>query len=161
MRSVVTITKDIGRSDYVALIETACERYPEFSVVWREQLHFDPSAQALQHELRRFQVSRSRTDHWPGTRIVGSRGDVIRYTSRAAATGVLVRPRSLFGWLAPRFPEDLCFYADDGSCAIISVSHERGAWFCNHEWLRLLPKSADPEIERLSDESLHLLQPMA
>ncbi len=161
MNPIVTINKDVSGADYTSLVATACERYSQFSLVWRDQLSFDPSARSIQHELRRFQITRSRTSHWPGTQLIGTRADVIRYSIGAARTGVLSRSGSLFGWRSPDFPEDLCFYSADGSCTIATVSHEQTAWFFERDWHSLLPASAAPQIEQIPDADLQLLQPNA
>jgi hypothetical protein len=156
---VVTITKDISDADYSDLLGTACQRYAQFSLVWRNRLSFDSSARDIQHELQRFEVARVRRSHWPGTRLIGTHAVIIRYSINAAQTGVLSRPNSLFGWRSPQLPEDLCFYAADGSCAIVSVTHEQRAWFFDEDWLSLLPASSGATLEQPSDDDLQLLQP--
>lgn len=158
---MITIIKDVSGVDYASLIATACKRYPQFSLVWRDQLSFEPSARSIQQELRGFQLARSRTSRWPGTRLLGSRADVIRYSIDAARTGVLSRSRSLFGWCAPQLPEDLCFYKSDGSSAIVTVAHEHQAWFFDDDWLTLLPATAGARHEHLSHDGLLFLQPNA
>jgi len=111
-------------------------------------LDFDTPALNIKSELKRFQLSRARTDSWPGTTLIGHKADVITYSIAAAATGVLTRPGSLFGWLAPRFPEDLAFYAADGTCTVETIAHERDARFREDDWLQLLPASAKPVLEK-------------
>ena len=145
---MVSISKDIRGSDYAKLIAEACRRYARFSLVWRDQLEFDAAALSLKKELKRFETSRAHTDTWPGTRLIGHKADVITYSIAAAATGVLLRPGSLFGWLTPRFPEDLAFYTADGSCAIETIAHESDAIFHDDDLLPLLPPGAKPKLAK-------------
>ena len=144
---MITIFRDISGADYTEFLAECCRRYHLFSIVWRDQLNFDRMALDLKTELRRFQISRVHTDSWPGTQLIGHQADVITYSIKAAATGVLKRPGSIFSWLAPHYPEDLTFYGANGECTISTVAHEREARFYDDDWLSFLPASAKPVYE--------------
>jgi hypothetical protein len=144
---VIRVTHDIRGADYKAVVARACERYTSFSLVWRDEFTFAPSALDIQRELQPFQITREHTDQWPGTELLGHKALVIRYSTRACSTGVLERAKSLFGWLPTELPEDIAFYRADDSCAIVTISHEQDAIFYDDDWMQLLPASAKPEVE--------------
>jgi hypothetical protein len=144
---VIRVTNDILGGDYERVIANACERYDSFSLVWRDQFEFTKSALSIQSELEPFQIAREHTIKWPGTEIYGSRAWVIWYRVSAAKTGVLLRAKSLFGWRAGELPEDLAFYRADGTCSILTITHENEAIFYDNDWQKLIPSSAQPELE--------------
>jgi hypothetical protein len=77
------------------------------------------------------EVEVKRVSEWPGTRLSDSgTAELRRYRISQDFLGVLKRQTdSLFGWLAPVLPEDLCFYRGNGSCLLTTTSHERDAYF--------------------------------
>lgn len=76
------------------------------------------------------------SDRWPGTRLIGHRASVITYRSDKGAGEILRRPGSLFGWLAPDYPEDLFFVSPDEILLLATVSHEREGWILSPKLAR-------------------------
>ena len=82
---------------------------------------------------------------------------VVRYSCSPDTLRVLTRPRRLFGWLTPNYPEDLSFYGHTGLCAFASISHEREAWVFSEEALRTVNRYAETEPEDVVGEGLSVL----
>ena len=125
---MIHIVREPRAHVYRALLAHALDRASHFSLVWREQLSFQHSADLVATSLTPFLADERVTDEWPGTQLFGSSALVRRYVLSAASLEILQQPGRLFAWLAPSLPEDLAFYLPSGSCWLGSVSHERYAW---------------------------------
>lgn len=119
---------DVRDDAYGFLLRTLVEAGGTFGLVWRDQLKASDSAIAVRSALRPLEVQHRKTDRWPGTELIGHRALVIIYRSDPAALEVLRRPRSLFRWLAPEYPEDLWFASSSGELLLATVAHESMGW---------------------------------
>ena len=113
---------------YGALLAFAEQRSSLFSLVWRRQLAFDASADALAASLRPHLDNERETSEWPGTELLGHTAIVRRYRFSPESTRVLASAERLYAWLAPDRPEDLAFYTNEGRCWLGSIAHERDAY---------------------------------
>jgi hypothetical protein len=152
---VYRITHDITGEAYRLLLEAALEEASTFSLVWRDQLQFAPSAAAVRKALRAFQVRHVKRDRWPGTILVGHYASVLTYRAAPEALPTLLEPGSLFAWRSPAYPEDLSFTTAPGAVSLASVSHEGAAWILSPslaaamgEQLTLVPEILDPGDEQ-------------
>ena len=133
--------------------------HAEFSLVWRDQLHFNEKATRVRTDLAALEVNVKRTVRWPGTRLLKGAGvaTVVRYRCSPAALPVLNRPGRLFGWVTPDFPEDLSFYAADGSCTFASISHEGEAWVFSDNVLATVTRFAEAKPHDVQGEAVNVL----
>ena len=113
---------------YRSLLAFAEERSSLFSLVWRRQLAFDASADALAASLRPHLDSETETSAWPGTELLGHTAIVRRYRFSSDSRRLLASAERLYAWLAPQRPEDLAFYTKAGRCWLGSIAHERDAY---------------------------------
>jgi hypothetical protein len=125
---MIQIVREPRGRIYRALLAHAIGRTSHFSLVWRQQLTFHPTADQYEAALRPFLCEETLTDRWPGTQLLDSLAAVRRYLITADSIRMLEPPGRLFAWLAPSLPEDLAFYLPSGSCWLGSISHERDAW---------------------------------
>jgi len=136
--------KDIAGDDYPAFLDMALDWCGFFSLVWRDTSNFEESAIRMRRDLERHEVRRRRASHWPGTCICRTantpQADIITFRLDATSRDILARPGSLFGWLAPAYPEDLAFYRREGRLALATVSHERMAWAVDLDFGCSLPR---------------------
>lgn len=148
---------DIAGDDYATFLDMALDWFGFFSLVWRDGSTFDDSAIQIRRDLDRRETNRRRVTHWPGTRVFDTKGpiaSIISYRLDSGSRDVLARPGSLFGWLAPTYPEDLAFYRRDGPLAFATVSHERMAWAVDLDFGYTMPKHwafTPHEIELIGD----------
>lgn len=122
------LVRDVTDDAYDVLLRTLVEAGGTFGLVWRDQLNASDSVLAVRSDLQLLEVRRRRVGRWPGTQLIGHRALIITYRSEASAFEVLRRPRSLFGWRAPDFPEDLWFTSDSGQLLLATVAHESHGW---------------------------------
>jgi hypothetical protein len=131
MGEALRIATEPADSLYFDLLALAVERCATFSLTWRDQLTYRPSASDLDIALRPFLIREARTNRWPGTVLTDSLATVRHYRLTRDSVPVLRGPASLYAWRAPELPEDLAFYAADGSVWLTTISHEAEAWFEN------------------------------
>jgi hypothetical protein len=89
---------------------------------------------------------------WPGTRLWGNQtADLYRYKMTPDFIRILQdETSSIFSWITPNLPEDLCLYRADDSVLLATISHESDC-FLNIEpdELRLLADAVpNLKIER-------------
>ena len=128
IKPVFDIVGDPKGSTYTELLNFAKSRCESFSLVWRDQCH-EPSAYDIKHALKPFLTSNTRTDEWPGTKLIGHTAILRRYRVADESVKLLEVAGSLYSWLQPKLPEDLCFYAAGDIVWLASISHEGEAWF--------------------------------
>ena len=152
---VFRTTADVAGESYKLLLEAALKEAGTFSLVWRDQLQFAPSAAAVRHALRGLQLRAVKRDRWPGTILVGHYASVVTYRADRQALPTLLEPGSLFAWRSPAYPEDLFFSNDSGAVCLATVSHESQAWILSpslatavEKKVRLLSETIDPEDEQ-------------
>ena len=121
---IYRIARDVSGEPYKLLLEAVLDEASTFSLVWRDQLSFAPSAAAIRTSLRGLQVRQVKSDRWPGTILVGHHASVVTYRADREALHTLLQPGSLFGWRSPAYPEDLSFATENGSVCLATVSHE-------------------------------------
>jgi hypothetical protein len=153
---VYRITRDVTGDAYKLLLEAALKEASTFSLVWRGELQFAPSAAAVRKALRGLQLRHVKRDRWPGTILVGhTAASVVTYRAAPEALPTLLEPGSLFAWRSPAYPEDLSFSTDPGAVCLATVSHEADAWILSPslataigEKVTLVPETLDARDEQ-------------
>ena len=82
---------------------------------------------------------------------------VIRYRCSDEAFGVLRKPRSLFSWVVPKFPEDLAFYDAAGECSFASVAHEKEAWVLSEDAVAVVGSIVNLEVDEITEDVRSIL----
>jgi hypothetical protein len=122
------VAEPVGQT-YIDLLNFAASRCQLFSLVWRDQFHFEQSAYDIKDHLKPFLISNDRTNEWPGTTLIGHEAIVRKYRVANESIKLLQISAGLYGWHEPRLPEDLAFYDFDNRTWLASISHDRQAWF--------------------------------
>jgi hypothetical protein len=133
---------DIAGKDYADFLESALDWFGFFSLVWRDALAFNDSAAQLRRDLERYETRQRRASHWPGTYLSSKTpaATVVTYELGSVTQLFLAKPGSLFGWVAPAYPEDLAFYLRDRRLAFATCTQVRIAWAVNLDFGKSLPK---------------------
>lgn len=126
---MIDITEEPTGDLYRHLLAYLGKTSHSFSLVRRDQLDFDASADKMDDRLRPFRIRQVKTDKWPGTELIGHRATVTFYRVVPETIDILSEVLTLYTWLSPDYPEDLAFYRADGTCLLASVAHEKDAWF--------------------------------
>ena len=131
------VGSDLQSNYYRLFIDRACKTYSFFSLVVRSDLKFNPSIRAILAEMspNLTQVINSRK--LPANVIHSAHPAEIFYftTTPRSIRPILKKVDSLFGWIMPKYPEDLCFYRSDKSLAIVCNSHENMAYFLDKNFI--------------------------
>ena len=136
-----------SKKQYLQLLNWALENSSSFSLVWRKNFKFEDSAKALKKKLKPYLEKTEITDNWPGTKVFGVPEDKVRfYKTNVQSIEILKEIKSLFKWLAPKYPEDLAFYHKNNPI-FGSVSHEEIAFFIG-----------GPECEKIVSEQFQGLK---
>ena len=135
MKPIFDIVAEPAGPAYINLLNFAASRCESFSLVWRKQFKFEPSAYDIKHALKPFLISNVRTDEWPGTKLIGHEAIVRRYRVTDESVGLLYPAGRLYAWHEPHLPEDLAFYSSGGGAWLASISHDEIAWFLDEALL--------------------------
>lgn len=116
---------------YRELIDRALVHSETFLLVVQDQSEpLEPSGEELLKRLAPFLIAKARESEWPGTTLIGSAADVYRYRLTPGSAQVLKEAvDSLFDWQHPHLPEDLSFIRPDGTPWLVTITHERDAYF--------------------------------
>ena len=67
---------DIGGEDYSDFLDMAVDWFGFFSLVWRDRWRFDERAIQIRRDLDNHETNRRRVSHWPGTRVLDTKGPI-------------------------------------------------------------------------------------
>jgi len=125
---------------YKELLDIAFDACDEFILVQRPDMDFEESAQRIIKLLEPFLIEKKKSRSWPGTTLLEQIADVYRYRADKEAQKILLEAtESLYSWVQPKLPEDLCFFKNKNTW-MSSTAHERQ---CDFESL------SDDEVLRL------------
>jgi hypothetical protein len=126
---MIELVSEPAGSVYEALIALAVNECSTFTLVEQPGLRFADAAIRLNLDLAQHLVSELSATAWPGTQLGGGKAVVRRYRLNQDSQRLLLAVPSLYAWQSPDYPEDLAFYAADGSVWLGSVAHERLGFF--------------------------------
>lgn len=153
MTNTIDVRQEPKGKAYRQLIALASEMCASFSLVWRDESKFAPSADEIACFLRPFLIKENRTNEWPGTKVFDQLASVRHYRMSTGAVAVLERVEGLYSWLGPALPEDLAFYTSDETLWLGSIAHERDAWFKAEPTLEAILRTRLPYIELIRREA--------
>lgn len=116
---------------YKKLLDISFDICDEFILVRRHDMDFDESALRIIEFLGPFLIEMKKSSSWPGTTLLEQTADVYRYRTAKEAQKVLLDvSQSLYSWVQPELPEDLCFYKNQKSW-MANTAHEKQCIFEN------------------------------
>jgi hypothetical protein len=120
----------LENSYYYNLLDFLSTISKELILVERRQLEFDENAKSLLNELESNLVSKTYANEWPGTRLLGQdNAEISRFKTNKDTMDILKKySHSLFDWIAPRLPEDIAFFRQDGTIILGTITHEKEYW---------------------------------
>lgn len=122
---------------YHALVSYALEQCEEFLLITQNQLSVEESAKAILKALKPWQSERVEASTWPGTELLNSKASVYYFRCHPDVASILTTAvNGLYGWQQPQCPEDLCFLKPGRRPWLVSIAHERDAYFdCDQSFL--------------------------
>ena len=124
------IIKEPKNNTYIKLIEYLAMNSAQFILVKRNQLEYNDNANSMLEKLKPFIVKIMEVNEWPGTKLLGSFAKVFYFYCNIESQKILANSvKSLYSWISPNFPEDLCFLKDESTAWFVSISHENDSYF--------------------------------
>ncbi len=125
---MIRICDDPKGEAYGKLMDYAVGRCSQFVLVVQDDLGFSESGQRVLAALEPHLMEKTRSDRWPGTRILDKTAWVCYYRCSEKAAEVLKEAaNSLYSWQQPALPEDLSFLTEDGTPWLVNTAHESWA----------------------------------
>ena len=129
MRTVLDVLARPSAAEYRSLLAFLGERAASFSLVWRSDGNYEPSADIVRGRLAPYLLRTEGTANWPGTQYFGGLATVRHYATDPAAIELLAEPGDLYAWRSRERPEDPAFYDAAGRVLFGSIGHESDSWF--------------------------------
>jgi len=148
---IFDVESNIANERYRALLDYALGICDTFLLVIRNGQRLDGSGLKVLERLSKFLIRRSQESEWPGTKLLyGGTAVVHRYRFEKESCEILERAAtSLFHWRQPLLPEDLTLFQRSGAPWLVTVAHEKWAYFEITEAEFDCLTKALPGIERL------------
>lgn len=119
--------------DYIELLEELLKISNKFSFVIRSDYIITEAETIILNLFEKYLLLETEVDAWPGTILLyGKKARIFYYSFTKESSDFLKKiSNSLYEWLHPEKPEDLCFYNDEIP-VFASISHEHDSYFiCN------------------------------
>lgn len=130
--SVLTynILKEPKGTIYQKLIDHALHYCSYFTFTLRHSLQVYKSIEDLINELEPFLLSKKEQSEWPGTKLLSDTAIVYEYKLSQETVDILQKTTtSLFSWIQPELPEDLCLKRHDKTPWLVTITHEKDGYF--------------------------------
>ncbi len=129
-RTVYRIAEEPSGDAYRRLVAFCSRHASEMLLVVRQVKDLEAPGQSTVRSLEGSGATWVDASEWPGTRL--TRGGSARVyhipINRDSIARIANTVDSLYAWLSPEQPEDLCFMRADGEDILASISHERDAY---------------------------------
>lgn len=122
-------------------------------VVRREYCNkLSTEGEKILESMKPFQIEIKRSSRWPGTELVGHKAMIYSFQSLPELSKILKEAaNSLYSWVQPPLPEDLCFLRSDNTPLLITIAHE------NWSSLDITDREKD-ELEKVTPDLFALLK---
>jgi hypothetical protein len=115
---------------YRGLIAAGSRRGLTALLVVRDRAGLRPAGRELLSALRPALIAETVSSEWPGTRLLSGTATLRRFQLNTASAALLTgAAESLYDWVQPALPEDLCLLRPDGTPWIVTIAPERDAYF--------------------------------
>lgn len=129
-RRSYTVMHEPRAEQYRAILGEALRHCDRFSLVQRSDGITDESATRLLSELRPYLRQERSVSEWPGTTLLGGWAMLREYDLLGATVAILEQAaEGLYDWCQPSKPEDLVFWRPSNGPWLVTVAHERDAYF--------------------------------
>jgi hypothetical protein len=125
------LTRDLSGTMYHELLSYAMGVCSQALLVVRHppSLPLDGHGAEVLERLHPFLLRKIESSEWPGTKLFNHTASVFYYNFNSSCTSVIGNAAdSLFSWLQPNLPEDLCLLKADGEPWLVSISHEKDGY---------------------------------
>jgi hypothetical protein len=104
------VDSNLKGQTYKEFLQFAFNICDEFILVRRYDIDLASNALSTLDALEPFLIEMNKKSSWPGTTLLEQTADIYRYKTVNEAQRILsTSANSLFSWVQPSLPEDLCF----------------------------------------------------
>jgi hypothetical protein len=128
--SVYNLLIEPSNQDYYDLLDYASAECKYAIVAIRDSIQLNSKGQEVLERLSNYLYKEKQTDEWPGTKLLNSQARVLQFHYVPGSVEILKGAvSSLYKWLQPDLPEDLCLLRADETPWLVSISHENDGYF--------------------------------
>jgi hypothetical protein len=129
-RIITEMVNNVNRIELKEILDSLLDHVNRFSFVIRHKDSITREERKVVDIFQPFEVERKETYEWPGTKLLGKNKALVfyYYFNQNTYTLLLQECKSLYDWLHPNRPEDLCFYIDELP-VFASIAHEQDSFF--------------------------------
>lgn len=121
----------VGKTDrliYEELLTFLIGKAEYFSLTLQLVNTIDVGGRNVINELVPYKITETISQQWPGTIIFDSEAVILKYRFSNVTRSILRKySSSIFDWVQPLLPEDICFYRSDNSVILDNIAHEKSA----------------------------------
>jgi hypothetical protein len=116
--------------NYTKLLEELLKISNKFSFVIRSDDILTEAETSILNLFEKYLLYETEVEAWPGTELFyGGKARIFYYSFTKETFDLLIKTsNSLYEWLHPEKPEDLCFYNNE-TPVFASISHEHDSYF--------------------------------
>ena len=130
MRNIYNLLAEPIHGTYEKLIWFSLRYCDKFQYVVPHHINQNRSVQEIIKKFEKFQISIKEKSEWPGTKLLRGTATVYQYVLNEESTILLIDSNnSLYSWVQPDFPEDLCLIRTDNTSWFVSTTYERDGYF--------------------------------
>src|SRR5579875_897363 len=125
-----TLIQEPAQQVYYHILEYALKQVQIGLFVVRPDMPLSTQGTNLIEELKPFIQKQIVSDEWPGTRLLTGNAIVYYFVYNRETLAILKKASDrLYQWLQPDLPEDLCLLKSYNKPWLVSISHEKDAYF--------------------------------
>jgi len=129
-KTIYNLLIEPSNEDYYDLLDYAITECKYALVAIRDTLQLDSKGQEVLQKLSNYMDIEKQTDEWPGTKLLYRQARVLKYHYVPELVEILkTAVPSLYKWLQPELPEDLCLLRADETPWLVTISHENDGYF--------------------------------
>ncbi|MEJ8553067.1 hypothetical protein [Tepidibacter sp. Z1-5] len=120
-----------NRKQYTYLLKHSITKCTEFILVVVPEIELNTNGAKVLDRLKPYLKEKKKGYEWPGTQRFedGDPVTIYHYSLNEHSINILLQSAdSLYSWVQPNLPEDLCFIKEDGSVWVYTSSHEEMSW---------------------------------
>lgn len=130
MKNIYNLWEEPTNEIYKRLIIFSLKSCDKFQYVVPHHISQNRSIQEIIKKFEEFQISVTEKSEWPGTKLLRGTATVYQYRLNKESIIFLINSvNSLYSWVQPDFPEDLCLLRDNGDPWLVTISYEKDSYF--------------------------------
>lgn len=129
MKKIYNLRTEPTKEIYRKLLLYSLEYCDSFILVLRSTIPQTPSAKKIIKKLEPYVLKISEDSEWPGTKLTDNTATVYKFKlNRSTLELLLESAQSLYSWIQPNLPEDLCIIRHNNEPLLVTISHEKDGY---------------------------------